>query len=176
MNLLILPGNSIKNKSWAMQCAQTLNKYFEQVSVHEYEHWASGKDIIDFDLELKSLAQYDKDKKWCVISKSAGIILTMKAFESSILKPLKSVFLGVPVAWSKELGIDFSDQLKIYSVPTFFIQNASDPACSFVELRQILDETGFKPSELFESDGNGHQYDDFHLISNVARRFFLEDK
>lgn len=174
MNLLLLGGNSIKNRGWIQQIGEDLRPYFEEVLVHQYKHWSSGTEFIDFEAEQIALDSVDKTKEWCVFAKSAGTLLTMMAVKNKKFAPLKSVFVGTAINWGRERGVDVEKLIEAYSIPTFFIQKTSDPACSFLDLKALLENQEFKSVELYEVEGNDHSYDDLKLLENITRRFLLE--
>ncbi len=57
MELILLAGNSLHNKAWIETVEREMRPLFSSTLIHEYEHWKTGRGMIDLDLELDLLAK-----------------------------------------------------------------------------------------------------------------------
>jgi hypothetical protein len=47
-HLIVLPGNSLKNKGWGELILEHYASQFDSLFMLEYDHWVSGEPNIDF--------------------------------------------------------------------------------------------------------------------------------
>lgn len=169
MRLIILPGNSPSNKEWADSAKQSFSNSFTDIYVQSYSHWDTGKEFIDFDIELEKLVENVRDDDCMVLAKSAGAMLTIYGVHENKFFPKRCVFLGLPIRFAVENGFALDQWLKSYDVPTIIIQNSNDPVTSFAELKVALVRLNKTNIELIELDGDNHTYDDFELIKEKIK-------
>lgn len=168
MNLLILGGNSQRNKEWVHEINSFVKDIFEESFVHEYGHWETGLDALDFDLELESITHEATDMvNYGVFAKSVGSLLSLTLISRGSLNPRFCVFAGVAIKLAREEGIDIESLFSSISCPVIIIQNDKDPVGGFDEIiRQVK---GFDNIEVIETKGNDHSYNDFNLIMNKLK-------
>lgn len=112
MNFILLSGNSIHAKEWMYKLRDSVIAKFGNTYIHNYRHWNSGEDMIDFDTELSSLNEkLDNSSPYIFIAKSAGCILALKSMSKEITKPTACLFLGLPMKFSEQYSISLSDFL-----------------------------------------------------------------
>jgi hypothetical protein len=89
--LVILPGNSPKNKEWAISARGAFMSLFKSVIINEYDHWNNNKESIDLNLEANKLAGIIRsaDQPIEIFAKSAGIILVLYAVHNKIISASK---------------------------------------------------------------------------------------
>lgn len=150
MDTIIFPGESKQNKYWLDEFAKNLGAIG-----FSYAHWDVSKSI-NFETELSRLDVIAKDYTIeQVIAKSAGTMLALYAIDKGILKPKKCVFMGIPLKWAKEKGIekDLITLNKELGVYTIYIQQKDDPQGSHEEVSSLLDK------KINMIEGNDHRYD-----------------
>ena len=163
MNLLILGGNSQRNKEWVHKVDSSVKDLFDKTIVHEYQHWTTGAEMVDFDAELDLIAaEVQNLGKYAIFAKSVGSILSMTLIGRGRLNPSFCVFAGVALKLARESGIEVVELLETLKCPTVIIQNDNDPVGRFEEVRSLVD-TG-EGIKLVETSGDDHSYDDLELI------------
>src|SRR5688572_22420724 len=108
MKLLLLPGNSSLTKSWIHEVGRALQGLFSECLVHEYEHWISGSEHIDYEAELKRLSALSPagQEPSTIFAKSAGVVLALLAAERKIIPADRGILVGTPVKMAASSGID----------------------------------------------------------------------
>jgi len=171
MNLIIFPGNSVKNKEWLEKAEQAFSKVPEITSIykHYYKHWETGEEMIDLEEELKRFTlNLPFTEPYVVFAKSAGSLLTLLGKTRGIINPDKAVFVGMPISWAKTNNVPF--EFEDWNTPTLVIQNDHDPITSAKDLREAVSaKTNFT---IVERVGDNHDYLDFEEIVKSTRDFF----
>lgn len=169
MELILLGGNSVKNKEWIEEVENYLKEDFDSTHVHYYKHWETGEALIDINYEVNSLANYLSNKEdYVIFAKSAGCLVVVKGVYDGKISPSRCVFAGFPVAWAKENKFDLDNWLNEYSVKTSFVQNSHDPAIFVEDLRNYLDEMNFSNYKIIELEGDTHSYDDLEKPKEIV--------
>jgi predicted alpha/beta-hydrolase family hydrolase len=176
MHAVLLGGNSKNNQPWIRQVAGAFAPLFESCIVHEYAHWQSGagSHFIDFNKELTLLAPKVQDLgEYIIFAKSVGTVLTAKGIQAGSLAPKGCIFTGVPLLLIKREAYPFTAILQAYRHPTLFVQNTSDPAGSFVEVKTYVEENNLlQPlNHMVELPGNTHDYTDLSALKNLTQIF-----
>lgn len=171
MNLILLGGNSPINKQWLHDLATALKTHFPSPYIHHYRHWETGEALIDLDYELEVLTKNLPAEPYIILAKSAGVLLTLKGVAEKLLNPQKCIFLGTPILWAKDNHFVVESWLGNHSLPTLFIQQAHDPAMSFNDLKQYLEQENTKNYQLFELSGDDHIYDNFDQLRDPIITF-----
>ncbi len=170
MDLILLPGNSKNNEKWIEEIAQILSEYFDSCEILKYRHWKTGGELLNFETELDKLREFiKKSKNYALFAKSAGVILALKAIKSGA-KPKKCVFLGAPILWAKEAGIEV-ESLFSNNISTLFIQQTGDPVISFLELKRFLECSSMKNYKIVEVRGDDHHYAEIRKIREIVLKF-----
>ncbi len=77
MNLLLLPGNSPKNKEWIDGLAEAFKDSFDEVKAVHYGHWMTGEKIGNLEIEI-DYSLYRDDSAFgligCLLSVFSGSI------------------------------------------------------------------------------------------------------
>lgn len=169
MNIVILGGNSPKNKLWNDEMSAVLREHFDTVSCITYDHWESNVPTIDLKAEAKKLEQLCSSEKACiVVAKSVGTLVSIRAIRELGIQPIACIFAGVPIVWATDNDIFLTDLLTGYKTPTLFIQQKDDPFGSFQQLKKLLAESNTEHATLKCINGNDHGYTDFSKIKNLA--------
>ncbi len=169
MKIIIVPGNSFKNKEWARKLEKflRLKKKHDVLSV-EYSHWSSKENVINIEEEAVRLGNLlSPSEEYLVVAKSAGILVSLRAFLSGKINPKSFVFLGLPLRWAIEKEINMELMFHKFSTSALLIQNDKDPIASASEVHKFLKK--LKPPKdvrLIEISGDTHDYDDFKFISS----------
>lgn len=162
-HLVVLPGNSLRNRDWGIACANYFGPKFDSVYMQEYDHWQTGERDNDVERELTKLeaAVADLDDEIYVLAKSIGSLLILLAVHRGFLKPEKCVFFGMPLELaSKQLFKDDWSPLSTFSIPTIAYHNDEDPI-SYSFTSQALAEQGARSIRLITLKGDNHDYLDF---------------
>lgn len=171
LTLVILPGNSPKNKEWAISAHGAFMSMFKSVVVDEYDHWNKNREeSIDLNLEANKLAKIieSANRPIEIFAKSAGTILVLYAVHYKIISASqihKCVFVGFPLTWALDNGLEISTWSENYDIPTILIQNDLDPVASASDIKAEQSRGYFKGFELIVQKGNDHVYGNFDDIS-----------
>lgn len=177
MNLILLPGNNWRNQAWIEQVHKTVAPDFDQVWVQYYDNWKARTALLNMDLETEELANKARDfGKYCILAKSAGVLLAMKAIKEGKIKPEKCVFVGTAIRWGLEQGWPVDEWVKGYSIPTLFVQRSEDQVMTFGELRHALDKAGATNFRLVELPGRSHHYEDVMGLRFMVKKFIFDSE
>lgn len=175
MELIILPGNSINNKEPSERILETISYLFDDGYVHNYNHWQTGGNIIDFEVEIDRIKKIiDPKKEYFILAKSLGSVLAMKLINDGIISVKKCVFLGLPVNWCKNNNIDIDKSIKGFSKRLAIIQNTQDPTIPSGMLNEYLRSMDVKNHLLIEVEGSNHEYEDTGLIEKTVKEVLEE--
>ncbi len=171
MKLIVLPGNSKRNKEWADGAAAASVSSFDDVYKHYYKHWETGEELINFDFELAQVVEKVGDEAIAVFAKSAGSVLTINGNYLGKLKPVKCLFVGLPLG-TPEQEAQLGEKILSLSVPTTIIQNTNDPYSDYARVKNFVTKVNLPNITLIETPGDNHDYLDFDLIKNKVSEFF----
>ena len=172
MDLILLAGNSIDNKEWIEEVESAFKPFFSLTQIQYYDHWQSGKELIDLNKEIKKLTETTKSKKQYVIfAKSAGSLVTLKAIFEKKISPHKCIFIGIPINWAKKYGFDIKKWFKDFDLPSLIIQHTNDPIASIQELSKFLKKETVANCKLVELSGNDHYYSEIDKIKDLTTNF-----
>ncbi len=156
MKILGLPGKNQATCTWLQTVLAGLS---QDLMIQEYDCWHSQDAELDLALESSKAQQANPD---IVVAKSIGTLVALSAFTE---KPVKAIFLGVP------LGV-YSDS-EIAALRTFasereilFIQQEADPAGPSKQLISLLDDVVVQTVP-----GDDHNYEDVELIRNSIKQW-----
>lgn len=172
MKLLILPGNSARNKEWADKGVEACSDNFADVYGHYYEHWETGKET-DFDLEIRRVEHafpIITSEPVAVLAKSAGSIITIYANYLRRWQLAQCLFVGLPLGNEKQ-AVQLKDWFARMMTPTTIIQNTNDPYSSHARVKDFLQSLSLPNITLIETPGDNHDYLDFDLIKAKAPGF-----
>lgn len=177
MDVLILGGNSPHNREWVGHIKTTLAPLFQTVATHDYAHWASTGSTIDFEHELRAVQREIRGLgEYVVFAKSAGVLLCLKGMAENIIKPEKVIFLGTPLNFVRQHGLDHELEgwLKKVTEPMLVIQNAHDPVASAGELDRYL-KSVVPPSLITfaELPSETHDYVDYPQLHQLTSDFVV---
>ena len=145
-HLLVLPGNSIENRTWGEVMLNHYGPHFGSARMISYEHWETGAPLIDFDVELVKLRElqtaplFDADEL-VVMAKSAGSLLAFAAVDEGELKPRRAIFFGIPFDLAaQDLFKDDWSAVTNFSIPALAFHNEQDPTAGYRYTAAILAE------------------------------------
>ncbi len=175
MKLILMSGNSLKNREWIYLVENALKPLFSQTYVMVYEHWAQAQPMADIDLEAAKLATLAQsfNEDYAIFAKSIGSVITLKDIVAGKIAPQQLVITGLPLNLINELGLDIADWLKSLTMPTLIIQNSDDPVGSFANLANISAEAVQQAKlKLIKIPGNNtHDYDDLKYLKSLIQDF-----
>ncbi len=170
MNLILLPGNSKRNKTWIENVDARLQKYFKTTYRQNYSHWDKGEPEIDLSFELEKLSQNASNlKPYVVFAKSVGVILALKAIYENKMVVSWCLFAGIPLELVKNENIDLKKWLNAISCPIYIIQNDSDPAGTYKDVKSYISDIDSPSINLIETPGETHNYDDIDLFERLVK-------
>jgi predicted alpha/beta-hydrolase family hydrolase len=165
MHILILGGESVRNKAWAHALREALTPLSDDIAVHEYAHWSRENGQIDLANELAAVeAKLAAHGDYIIVAKSIGGVLTAKGIDSGLLAPRKLAILGTPLSTIQREAIPYADWLAKSSAPKLFIQNHADPLGSFADLEAYLASSALAGYTVAETPGDTHSYLAFDQI------------
>lgn len=154
--------------------AEKLKPQFSSYYIQSYEHWKNnGEPLMDFALESQKLKEYIStlSEDYIILAKSIGVLLALKTMHEGIIAPKRCYFLGTAVKLAKRLEYPLEVWISNYAVPTLFVQKNEDPACTVVELKELLVNKSVKNASLVTIPGTDHNYDDMELIEQAVIKF-----
>jgi hypothetical protein len=172
--LLVLAGNSVKNRAWGEACAEYFRGDFDMTFFLEYDHWNTEAQKIDLAVEIQKIKETvegtGETDDWYVFAKSIGSVLTLKAIEQGVIAPEKCVFFGMSLnVAAAEQGEDWS-YLSEFSQPALAFHNDADPVAEYDFVVEKL--RAFAPAITLRTvEGNTHDYTDFASYAEEVRHF-----
>ena len=142
-HLIILSGNSLKNKAWGEVILEHYTTQFDSSFMLPYDHWVSGEPTIDFAKEEVRLKKHVEslalDTEIILFAKSAGSLLALLSMHHGILNPTQVVFFGMPLDLAAEnLFKDSWTPLSELTTPAIAFHNIADPTTSYEFTKSIL--------------------------------------
>ncbi len=172
MNLILLGGNSLQNKTWIKEVEMVFKPDFDSTRIQYYDHWQTGEKVIGFDKELeKMVSSLAGQKDYVIFAKSIGTFLTLKAVHRKLINPKKCIFVGTPVLWSRAHNFGADEWLEGYSIPTLFVQKTLDPVMHFADLKTLLEQLAVKNYRLVEIPGESHDYESIDQLKGLTLKF-----
>lgn len=164
-HLIVLPGNSLKNKAWGELILEHYAPQFDSSYTPEYDHWLSGESNIDFAVESEKLKTHinslSPDTAITLFAKSAGSLLGLTVIHNKILKPVRVVFFGMPLDLAADnLFKDSWAPLSGLTVPAIAFHNVDDPTTSYEFAKSML-ATHNPNIQLITTHESDHWYGDF---------------
>lgn len=176
MNLILLGGNNVGNKKW-IESMEVLFKPYFQTHILYYNHWKTGNEWVNPELELKRLCQTtNKLENYIIFSRSAGTMITLMGASRGVISPAKCIFVGISIKWSSYFDPDYESWLKNFKIPSLMIQKSFDPAISAANLRKFLVENNFAEYNLKEIPGEDHYYGNIEELKDLTLDFCLPKK
>jgi hypothetical protein len=163
-HLIILSGNSLKNKTWGELILAEYGPQFDSVFMLDYDHWTSGEASINFETEEGKLATHvatlPEGIEIILFAKSAGSLLAFIAIAHGVITPTKCIFFGIPFDMAAEniLKDNWGD-IETFSIPALAFHNTNDPTTSYAFTRDTLTEHA-SAITLVETGESDHWYGD----------------
>lgn len=138
MNLLVLPGFSLKNKDWAENIKKGLGNKFN-VYIAYWKHWTQGKADPDWiENEVKSLSTSIKPNS-SLIAHSVGCIVAMKILQKNQTIFNKIILCGIPLYDFQKGDRNLFKILANQNLEKVLcVQNINDNHGSFAETKKFL--------------------------------------
>ncbi len=179
-HLIILSGNSLKNKAWGELIEAAFASQFDSHFLLPYDHWASGEATIDFTREEEKLrahiASLPNDVGIILFAKSAGSLLALLAIHHQILTPTHCVFFGMPFDLAAtELFKDNWDPISTFRVPAIAFHNQADPTTSYEYTKATL-ATYAPQVSLIITNEHDHWYGDISTYGDIITTFLEKNK
>lgn len=171
--LIVLPGNSPRNKAWSERVADHFGGLFDAVYVQAYDHWDTGTETIDFVREgekLRTAVSADADDtEQYVFAKSLGTILTFRAVHKGYIRPQRCVFFGVPlnVAAEQHMFENNWTPVDAFAVPALAFQNEHDPTANYAYTTARLPAS----VRVISRPDDTHAYTEFGAYEQTIKEF-----
>ena len=178
-HLIVLPGNSVKNRTWGEVMVDHYGPRFDSVYMQSYEHWESGAPVIDFDVELVKLRERTmplfENPQVTVMAKSAGSLLAFVAIAEGILAPEKCVFFGIPFDLAAEdIFKDDWSAVENFTISAKAFHNRHDPTADYRFTMATLEQ--YAPQiELITTEGDDHWYGDTDTYDQYLADFLTKE-
>lgn len=175
--LVVLPGNSPKNRAWGKGIVDYYGGIFDAVHMQLYDHWETGDEVINFDAEAEKLkqkvSQDNEEYEYYVFAKSFGSILALLATHRGCIRPKKCVFFGLPLNLVKdeEALINEWSILKSFSIPTIAFHNEDDPVADYTFTKTTLTELNVSTIALIVTEGDNHSYTEYEVYEDRIKGF-----
>jgi len=170
-NIILLPGNSLKNKEWANTWALALKANGFNVHVQQYDHWDTGREFADIDIEVEKLVKTTQMMKgdYVIFAKSIGSFIAMNAVIRSGIQPKQCIFFGFPFSWLSKNHLNPESVIALYiNIPTTLFQNSADPITPYLEVQKVVQKnTNIQCVELKDDTHNYFANDD--LLERVLK-------
>lgn len=168
--LVILGGNSPKNKEWVIDMSSYFGSIYTTVEII-YSSWDSPGSDVNFDKELKTLQKkVNTYKEYSIIAKSAGLLVALIGIKAMVLKPDKVIALGVPVKYSLHIGLDITQLIEnslLKREQFLVIQQKNDPQGSAA----LIHKTYADKVEMVTISGRDHYYGKFEQFDQYIYSF-----
>jgi len=139
MDVLILPGFSPKNKTWAQAVQKDLNP-FSPTTYVAWSHWETGKAEDQWaEDEAGKINTNSQGKQLNIIAKSLGTLVTMIILKSKPELINKIILCGIPITDLRKDDEKYYEQLAIFpSDKLLCIQNIDDNHGSYIAVEKFL--------------------------------------
>lgn len=163
-HLIVLSGNSLKNKAWGELMIETFASQFDSSFMLEYDHWTSGEATIHFEREEEKLrahvATLPVETEIVLFAKSAGSLLAFLAMHHGAVSPSHCVFFGIPFDLAApDLFKDNWTPVDSFAIPAIAFHNVEDPTTSY-EFTASMIETHAPRISLVTTHEADHWYGD----------------
>lgn len=169
MNIILLPGNSPKNKPWVTHVANVLREDFKEIVILDYEHWKSGEPSINFEHEQTKLVRAAAHKRpFVIFAKSVGAIVALRASAENLIQPENIIIAGLPLGLIRKQHISVDSWLHHLQIPITIIQNQHDPVGSFDDIITFIRPINNTNIMVIPHAGTTHDYLDIEHIQAVV--------
>jgi hypothetical protein len=175
-HLIILPGNSVKNKAWGELMLEHYDPQFDSAFMLTYDHWESGEGNIDFVREVEKLSAHigtlPVGTEIVLFAKSAGSLLAFRSIYHGVIMPSRCVFFGIPFDLAaEELFKDNWTAVDTFTVPALAFHNVADPTTSYEFTKATL--AAHAPHiTLITTNEVDHWYGDVQVYDSHIASFF----
>ncbi len=168
-HLIVLPGNSQKNKAWGELMLAEYATQFDSSFMLEYDHWVSGEANIDFVREEEKLrahtASLPAGTEIVLMAKSTGSLLAFNAIHHGAITPSRCVFFGIPFDLAADsLFKDDWSAVDSFAIKAIAFHNVADPTTSYEFTKSILD-THAPRITLITTNESDHWYGDVQIYT-----------
>lgn len=159
MQILYLPGYSLKNKIESDSVSQFLENAGYSVIRHEWRHWADESIEFDPSIELSIIKTKTPQQEYVLIAKSIGTYMAMRHLENSNQELVKTVVLmGLPLEdLNQEEKSLYIKVLGSFKNPAHVIMNEFDSQGTAAAVKELLSTVSL--SSFFIKPGEeSHEY------------------
>ncbi len=156
--LIIIPGFSLKNKEWAQETRDYLQKNFD-ITIHEWKHWKTeNKDDFSFENEKARIKELLDENKNYVIAKSIGSAAFCSLLPDVSEKISKLIICGMPLEDLTKEEKDYYNSLTDFNADRVIIfQNSQDDHGTYGATVEFMHKIN-RDIKLIEKDRDDHHY------------------
>lgn len=171
MKLILVSGESLKNKAWIEQVRDSLKDKFEPQVLY-YDHWHEEDGKINFETELGKLLQMTANiTDFVLLAKSAGSWLTLQAVAQGKIKPAKFIIVGPAWDWAKNNGFVPEELMSQVTIPVLIVDKTLDPSLAFADLKRAVEKHRWPTVQIVEIAGDSHHYEDVAGLAVLVNEF-----
>ena len=166
--LVLLWGNSIKNKERIQEVNKHLLVFYNTTHIHFYHHRDTWANSMDIEYECKKLCEYLKTLTWSIIlfCKSLWCLLALKAMVEQEIFIKQCVFIWFPLGFSELHSFPIEKYLKELTCPVLRIQHTNDPAWGYTTIVEKL--CSLSPAFSWkEIPGDTHDYPEVEILKQI---------
>lgn len=176
MNLIMLSGESLRNRDWIAEAHDEMASLVDQTYVQQYRHWELDQPQIDLDHELSELAvaaeEFGGAGDYGIFAKSIGTVLTVKALDQGIVRPKFLLLMGAPLGYIIPNYPEYATNLAAAQLPTTMIHNAHDKVGTAHDVNEYLNTALTDKSNFtfIVTPGDTHDYLDYDLLRGELQK------
>jgi len=166
--LVLLWGNSIRNKQRIQEVNQELLPFYDTTHIHTYHHRDVWEGNMDLDYECEKLCGYLKNIKWSIIlfCKSLWCLLWLKAIVEKEIFIKQSIFVWFPLGFTELHSFPLKQYLKELTCPVLWIQKTYDPVWWYMTITEQL--WSISPAFICkEISGDTHDYPEIKVLKQI---------
>jgi hypothetical protein len=161
MQTLVLPGYSIKNKTWADEVCRNL-KIDGIIRPFYWMHWTDESDKFDAKEKAQLIAKHVKGNSVNIIAKSIGTLVASYLYELVPNQIEKVIFCGIPINGFDEEKIEVVKKCITGKGNNFLgFQNTSDPYSNFDKVKDF--------GNIVAKERSNHEYPYFDEFNKFLR-------
>lgn len=171
MITIILPGESVKNKDWALEVSKELDLKHEVRPVF-WEHWDNPDMPFDAKDKAKELVEVAMDDSINIVAKSIGTLVASYIIQAVPSRIEKIILCGIPLnnLSDKDKEVEREALKNFPPERALCFQNEEDPIATYLQVKDFLDKINSKIN-LISKPRSDHYYPFFREF----REFLVKD-
>ena len=176
MKLILIQGFDKCQKIWIDNILKYFDLYFNDIIL--FKHTKDMSKIInesDINIEADKLNRIINkfDDDYVIFAQTTGIFVALKLITKTKKKPVKCMFLDIPIIRARINNISINKLLKNYDINTLFIQNKTSPDYELEEIELYLNEQKTKNYNLVELNTTPESICDIKTFNYFFRNYMF---